>query len=101
MTQGSFARKLRLLRAERGLSLREASKRTGVSKETLSDIERGRRHPHYPTLTKISKGYGVSLEALLNLAEEWREVEEPKKASTAGEATQQEEPVLAGKAQAR
>jgi transcriptional regulator with XRE-family HTH domain len=58
MVQGSLAHKLRVLRAERGLTLREAASLTGVAKETISDIERGLRHPHDPTLAKIAKGYG-------------------------------------------
>src|SRR5215217_2857908 len=65
MMQGSLARKLRVLRAERGWTLRDASARSGVTKETLSDLERGLRHPHDPTLAKIAKGYGVSFEELL------------------------------------
>jgi transcriptional regulator with XRE-family HTH domain len=65
MMQGSLARRLRVLRAERGLTLREAASRTGVAKETISDIERGLRHPHDPTLAKIAKGYGVPIQELL------------------------------------
>jgi transcriptional regulator with XRE-family HTH domain len=53
------------LRAERGLTLREAASLTGVAKETISDIERGLRQPHDPTLAKIAKGYGVPVEELL------------------------------------
>lgn len=64
------------MRAERGLTLREAASVTSVAKETISDIERGLRHPHDPTLAKIAKGYGVPVEELL------------------------EEPVPAGKAEA-
>jgi len=65
MTQGSLAHRLRVLRAERGLTLREAAAKSGVAKETISDIERGLRHPHDPTLAKIAKGYGVPVEELL------------------------------------
>jgi transcriptional regulator with XRE-family HTH domain len=65
MMQGSLAHRLRVLRAERGLTLREAASLTGVAKETISDIERGLRHPHDPTLAKIAKGYGVPVEDLL------------------------------------
>src|SRR5215212_2520097 len=76
MVQGSLAHRLRVLRAERGLTLREAASLTSVAKETISDIERGLRHPHDPTLAKIAKGYGVPVGDLL------------------------EEPVAAGKADA-
>jgi transcriptional regulator with XRE-family HTH domain len=54
-----------VLRAERGLTLREAAALTGVTKETLSDLERGLRHPQDPTLAKIARGYGIPFEELL------------------------------------
>jgi transcriptional regulator with XRE-family HTH domain len=76
MKQTSLGRKLRVLRAERGLTLREASSLTGVTKETISGLERGIRHPHDVTLAKLADGYGVPVEELL------------------------EDPVLAGKAEA-
>lgn len=65
MTQDKLARRLRVLRAERGLSLTEAAERIGVTRDTLSEIERGKRHPYVPTLTKIAAGYGVPVEGLL------------------------------------
>src|SRR4051794_6850479 len=67
--QESLPRKLRLLRAERGLTLEEAARETGVTRETLGLLERGKRHPHAPTLSKIAHGYEVSVEDLLNLEE--------------------------------
>src|SRR5215210_7900795 len=63
--QGTLARKLRVLRAERGLTLRGAEELTGVDKDTLSKIERGLRHPYDVTLSKLAKGYGVPVEDLL------------------------------------
>jgi transcriptional regulator with XRE-family HTH domain len=66
--QTSLGRKLRVLRAERGLTLREAASRTGVAKETISDIERGLRHPHDVTLSKLARGYEVSVVDLLEEA---------------------------------
>jgi transcriptional regulator with XRE-family HTH domain len=62
---GSLPRRLRVLRAERGLALRDAERQTGVDKDTLSKIERGVRHPHDVTLAKIAQGYGVPVEELL------------------------------------
>jgi transcriptional regulator with XRE-family HTH domain len=76
MMQGSLAEKLRVLRAQRGLSLTEAAEKAGVQRQTIAFLERGERHPHMPTLSKIAHGYGVPVEELL------------------------EEPVLAGKANA-
>jgi transcriptional regulator with XRE-family HTH domain len=69
MMQGLLPRKLRLLRAERALSLSDAAERAGVTRDTLSELERGKRHPHAPTLTKIAAGYGVELSELLDLEE--------------------------------
>lgn len=74
--EGSLAQRLRVLRAEKGLTLRQAASLTGVAKETISDVERGVRHPHDVTVSKLAKGYGVPVEELL------------------------EEPVLSGKADA-
>ena len=67
--QGSLAHKIRVLRAERGLTLREAASLTGVAKETISDIERGIRHPHDVTLAKLARGYGVPIERLIQVVE--------------------------------
>jgi transcriptional regulator with XRE-family HTH domain len=61
----SLARKLRVLRAERGWTLNQAAERAGVQPETISDAEHGKRRPYTPTLTKIAKGYGVPVEDLL------------------------------------
>jgi transcriptional regulator with XRE-family HTH domain len=64
--QDTLARKLRVLRAERGLTLREAEQLTGVDKDTLSKIERGLRHPYDVTLSKLARGYEVRVEDLLD-----------------------------------
>src|SRR4051812_28557184 len=79
MMQGLLPRKLRLLRAEQKLSLRQAAKITGLAKETLSDLERGRRHPNDVTLAKVAEGYGISVEELFDL--EVESTEEPVLAS--------------------
>ena len=63
--QESLGRKLRLMRAERGLSLREAARRAGVVKETISEIERGKTHPYDVTLAKLAHAYEVPLTELL------------------------------------
>ncbi len=65
MTQSSLARKLRILRAERAWPLRKAAAEIGITKETLSGLERGRQYPHDLTLSKIASGYGVPLEELI------------------------------------
>jgi transcriptional regulator with XRE-family HTH domain len=92
MMQGSLAMRLRVLRAERGLSLTEAAERAGIQRQTLALLERGERHPHDPTLAKIAQGYGVPVEELLEepvplaeasqemrrLEDKWPEAEPPQ-----------------------
>jgi len=70
MASDSLALKLRVLRAERALTIEEAAKQAGVTPETISDAERGRRHPYLPTLRKLAAGYQVPVEELLELEDE-------------------------------
>ncbi len=65
MVHESLAQRLRVLRAQKGWTLVEAARHTGIGRDTLSDLERGRQHPVMPTLTKLAKGYGVPVEDLL------------------------------------
>lgn len=65
MTTTSLGHKLRVLRAERGLTLREAAALTGVAKETISDIERGHRRPRDITLGRIAAAYDANVGDLL------------------------------------
>lgn len=62
---GSLGLKLRMLRAERGLTIDEAAEKIGVTWETVSLAEKGKRHPQGPTLVKFARGYGVPLEELM------------------------------------
>ena len=64
---GDLAKKLRVLRAERGLTLQEAAERVHVRAATLSDLERGRSsRPHASTIAKLARGYGVSVAELVD-----------------------------------
>jgi transcriptional regulator with XRE-family HTH domain len=65
MMQGSLAERLRVLRAQHGLSLTEASEKIGVNRHTLRDLELGKREPYGPTIRKIAEGYGVPVARLL------------------------------------
>src|SRR5215203_5323934 len=62
---GSLATRLRVLRAERGLTVRQVAELSGVAKETISQVERGERHPYDRTLAKLAKVYEVPVEDLL------------------------------------
>jgi transcriptional regulator with XRE-family HTH domain len=65
MMHESLARKLRVLRAARGITLREAEELTGVTRETLGALEHGQRGAHTNTLQKIAEGYGITVGELL------------------------------------
>jgi transcriptional regulator with XRE-family HTH domain len=59
---------LRVLRAERQLTLRELQARSGVSKDTISDLERGLRKPRPITLAKLADALGIDTAELLEIA---------------------------------
>ncbi len=62
-----LGRKLRVLRAKSGLSLRDVESRTDLDKHTISYLERGmRKRPYARTLAKLANVYGVPVEDLLN-----------------------------------
>ena len=90
--QGLLGKRLRLIRAQRKLSLRQAAKLAGLAKETLGDLERGKRHPTDITLAKLAEIYEIELQELFDLEEEASLAE--------AEASETEEPVLTGKAEA-
>ena len=62
MTPGPIAVKLRDLREQRGLTHKEAAELADVSHLTLMRLESGERPPYMPTVTKLARAYGVSLD---------------------------------------
>jgi len=50
----------------------DAAQRIGITRESLGLLEKGKRHPHAPTLAKLANGYGVTIEELFLLDEEER-----------------------------
>jgi transcriptional regulator with XRE-family HTH domain len=65
MVPAPIAVKLRALREQRGLTQKEAAELANVSHWTLMYLESGQRPPYMPTVTKIARAYGVSLEELV------------------------------------
>lgn len=61
--------RVRALRDQMGLSLRDLADRTGVSAPMLSQVERSETSPTLAVATKIASGLGLSLSALLRLDE--------------------------------
>ncbi len=66
MMRGFRPEELRLARLEKGLTLRDAAKVTGITKDTISLLERGKRRPFPSTLYKLAQGYGVSAREFLD-----------------------------------
>jgi len=60
----NYGKRLRELRAERQLSLREVEERGGPSKDTMSLTERGVHKPHPRTLGRIASALGMSVSDL-------------------------------------
>ena len=65
MMRTSLAKRLRVLRVERSLTLRQAAEKAGVRAGTLSGIERGEHVARDATLGKIARAYDVPVEDLL------------------------------------
>jgi transcriptional regulator with XRE-family HTH domain len=64
VTNSEYGQRLRDLRAELRLSLREVEERGGPSKDVLSPIERGVHKPRAQTLGKIAQAFGMSVPEL-------------------------------------
>lgn len=55
-----YGERLRELRTERGLTLRQVEERGGPSKDTMSSAERGVHKPNMKTIEKIARALGIS-----------------------------------------
>lgn len=62
----TFGAKVRALRTERKVSLRQFALMIGIDKGFLVDIEYGRKSPTLDTIGKIASGLGVSLSELFD-----------------------------------
>lgn len=65
-----LARRLKALRAERGWSLDELGKQSGVSRATLSRLENAEVSPTASVLGKLCAAYGLPMSRLMHMVEE-------------------------------
>ena len=79
-----IGRKIQNIRKDKGLSLDELAKRSGLAKGTLSKIENGRTIGTVKTCQKIAEGLGISLGEL------YLEIEQEEKEAQALESTAEE-----------
>lgn len=62
---GAFGERVRLLRRERGQTLEELSRASGVSRAMISKVERGEKSPTVTVAAGIAAGLGVEVARLL------------------------------------
>ena len=65
----ALARRLKELRLKNGLTLDELSRRSGVSKGMLVEIEKGSANPSIAILCKTAAVLGVSVADVVNVSE--------------------------------
>ena len=63
---------------QRGWSLRELGRRSGIDHSILSKIFNGKREPNLPFYRDLAKAFGVSLEEILRIANELPSLSEGK-----------------------
>ena len=63
--EGRLVRRLAVLREERALSLEELATRSGISRATLSRLERGETSPTAEMLGKLCSVYGMPMSRLI------------------------------------
>jgi len=62
-----FGLKLKELRTEHGYSLSVLSRKTGISKSYLNEIEKGKKYPKTEKITSLASVFNVSYEYLVSL----------------------------------
>ncbi|MDY7223461.1 XRE family transcriptional regulator [Halalkalibacterium halodurans] len=65
MLSKRIGQRLKRIRSDRGMTLDQLAKKTGVSKPMLGQIERGESNPTVSTLWKIATGLHVSFTAFI------------------------------------
>ncbi|MGI6031355.1 MAG: helix-turn-helix domain-containing protein [Eubacteriales bacterium] len=61
----NIGEKIKYLRKQNNISLRELAQRTGVSKTTLSDLENNAKNPSLDTLDKVARAFHMTPADLL------------------------------------
>jgi len=64
LTATDVNNRLRVLRAELGLSQGQLAERLGVSRQTINVVENGKYDPSLPLALKIGKLFGVPVEEI-------------------------------------
>lgn len=59
--KSTFARRLEALRKQAGITQYELARRAGLSKQAMSQLERGERDPAWETVRKLARALEVSI----------------------------------------
>lgn len=65
--QESFGEKVRLLRQERKLTMKELGEKVGLTESAIGMIERGERNPSFPKLCDIARFFKVDIDSLTDV----------------------------------
>lgn len=65
----TLGRAIRHTRQQSGISVEALAAATGIARQRIDSLERGRLDPTYETLFTLADGLGVKLSELLSLAE--------------------------------
>lgn len=84
----TFGSRLRKLRNEKGLTLREFADVFNIGKSTVSDYENDKRKPDYNQIVNFASYYGVTVDYLLCQTEERNIYKKKKKEYTKEELLQ-------------
>ena len=61
-----FGHRIKELRVKQGISQEELAFRCGLSKNYISDVERGTRNIYLKSIEKIYKGFSVNIKELFD-----------------------------------
>jgi transcriptional regulator with XRE-family HTH domain len=61
----SFPSRLRLLRARKGVTIRQAARDIPMDRHVLASLERGEKEPTYPVLSRLAAYYGFDVGQLM------------------------------------
>lgn len=62
----TLGEKIRAIRKDKKLTLKDLTQLVGLSKSTVSDIECGKANPSITTLEKLSKAFNMNVDDILN-----------------------------------
>jgi transcriptional regulator with XRE-family HTH domain len=68
--KNTFSQRLALLRAEKKVTTITVAKEIGVSKQAISQFERGATYPHCNTLCALADYFDVSLDYLVGRSDD-------------------------------